>query len=98
MPLMKLLQNIDSDDKTTTKHKKLPQSDNESDEDIVSFLIKNFHDLSLTAITIQNYQNFLLIVFVTNSNVRLTSLVIDVDLPRQWIDDARHASRVIRLM
>lgn len=37
MPLMKLLQNIDSDDKSTTKHKKLPQSDNESDEDIVSF-------------------------------------------------------------
>ncbi|KAL5262251.1 hypothetical protein ACHWQZ_G007842 [Mnemiopsis leidyi] len=34
MPLMKLLQNIDSDDKSTTKHKKLPQSDNESDEDI----------------------------------------------------------------
>ena len=36
MPLMKLLQNIDSDDKVPTKHKKLPQSDDDSDEDIVS--------------------------------------------------------------
>ena len=77
MPLMKLLQNIDSDDKTTTKHKKLPQSDNESDEDIVSFLINNFHDLSLSAITIQDYQNFLLIVFTINSNVRLMLIYPD---------------------
>ena len=93
MPLMKLLQNIDSDDKTTTKHKKLPQSDNESDEDIVSFPINNFH-----MILVLVYYHPRLSKLSPDRLYNKLKCKIDVDLPRQWIDDARHASRVIRLM
>ena len=36
MPLMNLLQNVDTDEKISNKHKKLPQSDEEDETDSVS--------------------------------------------------------------
>lgn len=46
MPLMNLLQNIESDDKNPAKHKKLPQSDEESNDD-VSFMLFSYYNFRL---------------------------------------------------
>lgn len=86
MPLMKLLQNIDSDERYPTKHKKLPQSDDDSDQDIVSFQLRFLAEdlLDQSMFYMMKFQSMIPDMNSNNSNKTSLNIVNKVNGRKNW--------------